>query len=543
MLHAILKKTFISLSALILIACANTPAMHVERKISHAPIPDASTPLAQALSKAKHTDGQLGAYPLVDGVQALAIRTSLIKNARKNLDVQYHSIHKGISTALLTQETILAARRGVKIRILVDGVDAQGSRSELDLIAGEPNIELRIFNPVKRMNNNFFTRNGMFLLHINRLHRRMHHKLLIADGAIGLTGGRNIGDAYFSADGLDNFSDIDVLLGGAAVQELGKSFDTYWNSANSWPVQALHAAGDQPTAKDVQNFTQGIQTIMDNAHAKKHPYVAAVEQAEHTLLPQALQGMEWGDVRVISDPDTKINHSPVSRQIILTGNPDAAVFNQTVAMIRAAKSEVLIVNAYILPGDALTTLLEETVKRGVSVIVVTNSLDSNDVPFAMAHFGKYRSRLIKAGVQWYELRGFPLADAEGKPVGTSQFFSNGNSRLALHTKAMVVDGRNAFVGSMNLDPRSIVWNTEMGVFFDNAPFAQTIRKVLLNAAQPEYSYAVRMDEQGRVTWTLPPVLSAHDLKYYPNRTPEIEPSSRKRKLIKWLAKIVPETYM
>ena len=118
MLHAILKKTFISLSALILIACANTPAMHVERKISHAPIPDASTPLAQALSKAKHTDGQSGAYPLVDGVQALAIRTSLIKNARKNLDVQYHSIHKGISTALLTQETILAARRSQVQKLL-----------------------------------------------------------------------------------------------------------------------------------------------------------------------------------------------------------------------------------------------------------------------------------------------------------------------------------------------------------------------------------------------------------------------------------------
>ena len=197
-----------------LIACANTPATKYARVFSYAPPPDMSTPLAQKISQVQTNNGQSGVYPLSDGIEALAIRTSLIKAAQKTLDIQYHSIHAGNSTTLLLNETILAARRGVKVRILIDGVDAQGKRSDIDQIAAHPNIDIRVYNPVQRFNGNFITRNAMFLLHLKKLHRRMHHKILIADGVMGLTGGRNIGDAYFNADSDDNFSDLDVLLGG-----------------------------------------------------------------------------------------------------------------------------------------------------------------------------------------------------------------------------------------------------------------------------------------------------------------------------------------
>ena len=224
------NKIIVVASALLLASCANTPALDIPRIASYAPAPDVSTPLAQQLATAqKEKGGQAssGSYLLSNGVEALAMRTSLIKNAKNTLDVQYHSIHAGISTALLTNETILAAHRGVKVRILIDGVDAQGTRSHIDLIASHPNIEIRVYNPVKRLNGSFVTRNGMFLLHLKALHRRMHHKMLVADGVVGLTGGRNIGNAYFSADESDNFSDLDVLLGGKAVAALEKSFDEY----------------------------------------------------------------------------------------------------------------------------------------------------------------------------------------------------------------------------------------------------------------------------------------------------------------------------
>jgi putative cardiolipin synthase len=312
-------------------------------------------------------------------------------------------------------------------------------------------------------------------------------------------------------------------------------------------VQAIHSERDQAKPEAVQAYDSSIQKIVDNAHAKQNPYVLAVEQSENTLLPNALQGMLWGDVSVVSDPENKINHSPKSHQIRLSDlsdsrkiNPNTAVFNRFTQMLREAKREVVIANAYVLPGEELTELLEGMPKRGIQVTLVTNSLESNDVPFVMAHYDKYRERLIKAGVQWYELRGFPYADKVG---GKNQFYSNGASRLALHTKAMVVDGEKAFVGSMNLDPRSIVWNAEMGVFINNPTSAQQLRGVMLNATQPAYSYEVQLNEHGQMTWSKSPTPSQYDIKHSADRAPTTEAGGFWRRLQKRLIRIVPETYM
>ena len=533
-----------------LIACANTPATKYARVFSYAPPPDMSTPLAQKISQVQTNNGQSGVYPLSDGIEALAIRTSLIKAAQKTLDIQYHSIHAGNSTTLLLNETILAARRGVKVRILIDGVDAQGKRSDIDQIAAHPNIDIRVYNPVQRFNGNFITRNAMFLLHLKKLHRRMHHKILIADGVMGLTGGRNIGDAYFNADSDDNFSDLDVLLGGPAIKSLEQSFDAYWNSSNTLPVQALHFKRDQAKPEEVQVYDRKIKAFIDKARAQNNPYLLALERVETTMLPKAVAGMTWADTQILSDPADKINRNPSSRVIKLpdavntrSNDPDTVVFNQVAQMIQSAKHEVVIANAYILLGEAFTQLLESLPKKGVRVVLVTNSLESNDVPFVMGHYDPYRRRLLNAGVEWYELRGFPNVRTVRTTGRKRQFYSNGQSRTTLHSKAMVVDNQHAFVGSMNFDPRSIIWNTELGVFVDSAAFAQRIRQLILNATQPIYSYKVRLESDGRLIWPLSPAPSAYDIKYNINRPLDQEPGSNFRKVEKWLSKLVPETYM
>jgi putative cardiolipin synthase len=277
----------------------------------------------------------------------------------------------------------------------------------------------------------------------------------------------------------------------------------------------------------------------------------AVEQVEPSLLPKALTDMSWGEMMVVSDPADKINHLPKSRQILAPDahdrsqeNPDNAVFNQVVGMIQHAKREVVIANAYILPGESFVQLLENTVKPGVHVTVVTNSLESNDVPFVMSYYGSYRQRLIASGVEWYELRGFPNPQSVEGNVWKNQFYSDGKlARLALHTKAMAVDGSNAYVGSMNFDPRSIVWNTEMGVFYQNQGFAEQIRNLIMNATQPAYSYAVKLNEHGQLTWPAAPNPSNYDLRHNATRPETVEPGSNRRKFIRWFAKIVPETYM
>ena len=120
------------------------------------------------------------------------------------------------------------------------------------------------------------------------------------------------------------------------------------------------------------------------------------------------------------------------------------------------------------------------------------------MPLVNGPYARYRLKLLKAGVRLYELRGFP--DVEKTPQWRLPIFSWKGSRTALHTKAIVIDGAVSFVGSMNLDPRSIVWNTEAGVVSKQKQFAQNLRDILNNAMLLDYSYAVRLDEFGRLEW-------------------------------------------
>jgi putative cardiolipin synthase len=74
-------------------------------------------------------------------------------------------------------------------------------------------------------------------------------------------------------------------------------------------------------------------------------------------------------------------------------------------------------------------------------------------------------------------------------------------RLGLHTKAVVVDGRRAFVGSPNVDPRSMVLNTEIGVVGEGQAFAGRVAALLERDIEPENSWRVTMDEEGWLTWS------------------------------------------
>ncbi len=106
-------------------------------------------------------------------------------------------------------------------------------------LAFEPNIEMRMFNPVAGARSSAFWRMVSALSDFSRVQQRMHNKLFIADNAMGIAGGRNLGDAYFGHDTSGNFVDLDVLAAGRIVQDLSRSFDSYWNNERAYPVQSL----------------------------------------------------------------------------------------------------------------------------------------------------------------------------------------------------------------------------------------------------------------------------------------------------------------
>ena len=131
---------------------------------------------------------------------------------------------------------------------------------------------------------------------------------------------------------------------------------------------------------------------------------------------------------------------------------------------------------------------------GVDVRLLTNSLEATDVPAVHGGYAPYRKTLLEHGVKIYELRRQP-----DDPSGGSSFGFSGGSDSSLHTKAMILDKQKVFIGSFNFDPRSVFWNTEVGVLVDSPELAGYMRKLAHEGMAPAVSYQARL-ENGEVVW-------------------------------------------
>jgi putative cardiolipin synthase len=198
----------------------------------------------------------------------------------------------------------------------------------------------------------------------------------------------------------------------------------------------------------------------------------------------------WGPAVVVADQPEKIDEHGDA--------PELRIGPKLKAMIDAANSEVLLVSPYFVPGKGGVRFLVGLAQRGVSVEVLTNSLASTDEPAVHSGYAHYRLPLLAGGVQLYELLPAPGAAQPATAGGTS-------SGVSLHAKAMVVDRMHVFIGSLNMDQRSKLLNTEMGVIIDSAPLAQAVKQYFDSAIQPENAFHVVLQKSpgsgpARMTW-------------------------------------------
>ena len=190
--------------------------------------------------------GQSGFRLVREGPEAFAIRAHTALVAGRSLDVQTYIWKDDATGAFLAYRAIEAADRGVKVRLLVDDMDARGKNYKFAALDAHPNIEVRMFNP-------FGSRTGALrfafeaLGSFSRINRRMHNKSWIADNRIAIVGGRNLGNEYFGASKEVNFVDLDFAMVGPVVRDASASFDRYWNSPAAYPM-ALLAPDDVTTA-------------------------------------------------------------------------------------------------------------------------------------------------------------------------------------------------------------------------------------------------------------------------------------------------------
>lgn len=542
--------------------CASLPA-NSSRSASQAFASPDATPLGQLVHRRRAEAGARSdsAFRLIDTVElAFTSRLALIEGAQRSLDLQYYAIHADPSTEVLLQGIREAARRGVRVRILLDDFNSVGEDAQVLRLAFVPGIEVRLFNPLPGSRSSLLGRVLTSLHDVPRIQKRMHNKVFIADNAWGITGGRNLGDRYFGSGDKTNFVDLDVLAAGRIVRDMSASFDRFWNDELSYPVQTLLDPEDldelrkaQPLQADPSNPNRLTPTAPAPAaaiipaaaaatSASVLPSVSPTEtaQAERTALDLATVRLTWAPSGLLVDKPGKIG--PGDDEV----NAGDTVVDGLLHLMQAAQKDVLIVTPYFVPGARMMAVYEAIRKRGVRIRVLTNSLASNDAPAAHAGYARYREALLDMGVELYEMRSDPEAVADLAGSGSGRERSSGisfgsgvggskptsSSRASLHTKAVIIDGYLSVIGSMNLDLRSQLKNSEVALVIRSAALAaESIRQVEGTFAVGAYRVERR---EGRLFWRAPPGAG------FESATREPDASTRLRLLVRVLGPFAPD---
>lgn len=497
-------------------------------------------------------------YALIldEGTDALLARINLIRSATTSIDLQTYIFDEDDAGRLVLDELLAAARRGVKVRLLMDQLAALEDIDTLAAVAGaHANLEMRLYNPMLQRARITYPQ---YLIAAaccwNRLNQRMHTKLLLVDGAVGIAGGRNYQNDYYDWDPEYNFRDRDVLIAGPAARDMGSDFQNFWDHRRSVPVARLRDVGREL-------IRHGAPVL--EPHAFENPARAAAMRddasdaavVESRLVARALP---VGAVRYISDsPDKHRDEQP--------GEKGASGSLRT--LVESARHEVLLQTPYLVLSKAAQEMFRSMHERpdAPRVVVSTNSLAATDAFIAYALSYKYKRRYLRDfGFNIYEYKPFPLdapidlaatgadpgsesgpepaikmqAEADGSDVEAGaataarrkrqrpergsivsrggpyrgyrqplsrehtalRFGSRGANqpvplkragvRVGMHAKSLVIDERIGVIGTHNFDPRGDHYNTEAAVVIEDPAFAQALAASIRRDIAPANSWVI-----------------------------------------------------
>jgi putative cardiolipin synthase len=468
-------------AVLLLAACSSLPPAADRAKTdSSALAQPEQTALGRAVAaRSREQKGLSGFRFLASGAEGFFTRMQLLKSAQRTVDIQYFLFEDGDTGKLITEAMRQAAERGVRIRLLVDDADFSRRGDLISALDRHPNVEVRLFNPLAYRGKSSLLRGAEILFNASRLDYRMHNKLFVADNSIALVGGRNVGDRYFLTKAAAEFEDYDVFAAGPVVPQLSATFDAYWRSRLAIPLRFL--GQPRPSEHD------------ENGHADGRPDPGAY--ARRAASGEPLAGMLSGRLPLVWAAATVVCDSPEEKLESRGRTHDAPTEKALRDAASAARSEVLIVSPYFIPGADGMRLLSDLRARSVRVSVLTNSMESMDGMgelMAFAAYAPYRRRLLEAGVGLHELK--PLRQE------ATEESSGVEGQFALHAKAFVFDRRRVLVGSTNFDPRSMHLNTEVGLLIDSPELARQITARYEAMMSGSKSYEVALKGDGRLVW-------------------------------------------
>ncbi len=484
------------LAAALLVSCAGLPPGAAFPRRESVALEDLQgTTLGAHFSKLSddHPD-RSGFRVLSVGVDGFVARIRMVEMAERALDLQYY-IFRGDETGVLLMTALVgAADRGVRVRILVDDGDKVDGDERLARLDGYKGIEVRIFNPFRYRGSSRFFRALEFIGNSRRLDYRMHNKLIVADNAVALIGGRNVGDQYFQTQPETQFADDDVFVAGPAVRALSTTFDRFWNDGLSIPAAALRVAS-APTA--------AAELLAPAPRRHRHAPAAVasgIDYGERVAAGAPIAGIMDGTLTLVWAPASVYADPPDKRRALGTRTGGRVVADAVAVAAGRTQADLLIVTPYLVPAAEELETLHSLRRRNATVRVLTNSLASTRDVIAFAGYARIRGSLAMDGIGLFETRA-NLADARGS--GQTMHMSRyGN--YGLHAKLWVFDDELVFIGSMNFDQRSKRTNTEVGLIIDSPELASQVTARFERMIVPGNAYAVTMRDMGhgvhRLSW-------------------------------------------
>jgi putative cardiolipin synthase len=456
--------------ALLIAGCATLPR-HVQKTPSIALKDPDTTSLGRIVAAEEGGKNLSGIRLLTSGEEALDDLIALADHAQRTLDVQYYIIHQDDSARILLHHVRLAADRGVRVRVLVDDLNTAGEDRRFMHLGEHANVEVRVFNPFPGGRSATWTRLLASVNDIPRINHRMHNKLFVADNALAITGGRNIGDEYFTRDPHYNFIDLDVVAAGAIVRELSASFDAFWNSKYAYPIASLASpVSAEPASPQSPDGGDDLSTS----------WMEGELNSGHIPLM-------WVPATVLADRPAKIASET-------SPDEEVTIANNLAALMRSAKQELIVISPYFVPGKDGVALFAKLVDQGVHIRILTNSLASTDSPLVHNGYSRYRVALLKLGIELSEVR--PKLGQK-----RARFHPFRSSTASLHAKALVIDQKTVFIGSMNMDARSARTNSELGLVIRSADIARQVTS-LLDDISADGSYKLQLvDHSNRIEWS------------------------------------------
>lgn len=458
--------------ALALSACSSLTVEKTPSEFASAP---ANAPIWRSLETIRSDNWNI---LLNDGATALDWRLTAIDSATQSIDLQTFLWSMDEVGSAIRNRLLAAASRGVRIRLLVDDSFILGEDALLIDFAAHPNIDYRIFNPYARRSDNVVTREVLNLGDFGRLNHRMHNKVMLVDNRVAILGGRNLADEYFGLHDRANFRDMELLVGGAVVPGLSEIFDAYWNDIWSVPVDTVVSVNPEAKRPRADALTDGESSLR----------YRTLDQVELLRRWQtAVRGALSGTPEIVADV-------PPPQDILAKSSAPTQLADRLIDVLDSANEEVIIISAYLIPSPGLEQILERAAKRGVRIRILTNSIRSNNHITAHSAYRNHINQLMTNGAELHEVR----IDALDRPRYMRAPVDE--KVLALHAKAMIVDHDRIFIGSANLDPRSLRINTEVGLLVTS----ETLNAQVRSSVEPDLlevnAWNLQFDESGNVIW-------------------------------------------